>query len=529
MSKDRCPHCGEEGSLHAEIESALSRGALDESDRARLAAVARRGEEIEVKRSRGFLVLAALAAAVVLLVVAAKYVLEGGADSGAPPREKEAARSAARAPDLPPMPAEEPVPPKVPAPGGTKPPDSAAPGGAAPEPAKPTTPEAPPGAPAPIGVVSGRVETPDGRGIEGAKVTSGSLGGPGHFEVKSDASGEFRFEGVPEGRWFAEASAPSCVPRRLMDIVVKPEAGLGDLRVVLAGEGAAGTGAIEGTVLDRDGRPVAGAKVAVRGLAAAGTAGTETDAEGRFRIAPLLPGSYTVEIEGPSTRTRFVTVTPGKATRVDFAGSASLTGIVLDAGGNPMPGVIVRISPLDDEGRPRGGRYAPNQVETGPDGRFSIPNAGEGPHRVEVQSLEKGNSFAVALDPIRLTGQDQEVTLQLEESGIAGRITDAETREPPTERPHISLYRVKPWEYVAAAFLNADGSYRFRSVPAGTYRIYVYVNGYRQAQRDLDLGDGELKSGVDFELVKLVPGTVIFKVTDSAGAPVEGLYSWCHG
>ncbi|MEN8151762.1 MAG: carboxypeptidase-like regulatory domain-containing protein, partial [Planctomycetota bacterium] len=139
----------------------------------------------------------------------------------------------------------------------------------------------------------------------------------------------------------------------------------------------------------------------------------------------------------------------------------------------------------------------------------------------------KGNSFSVRLADLELDGRGQEVTLQLEGSGIEGRISAAATGEMPPGYVHIALYVVKPWAPAGTSRLDAEGRYRFRSVPPGKYQIRVSLRGYRPQRTDVDLASGELRTGVDFELVEKQPGTIIFSVKDLEGRPVEGLlFSW---
>jgi protocatechuate 3,4-dioxygenase beta subunit len=531
MSRERCPQCGEDGKFHAEVESALSRDALDPSERERLAAEARNRAGGPMARGRGSLVIVALAAAA-LLIVAARYVLEADPVAPAPPRETETARAPAPRPCLPPLPG---APAGAPAETGSVP-SAPAPGPAAP--AAAPAPAAPPaaesaGAPAPIGELSGVVVGTDGLPVAGAKVEAWCQDPdpeirPRHFRAESDPNGEFRFDGVPAGKWFIDAVASGHVSRRFTGLRLTPDSGLGGLRIVLAGEDPASAGAVEGIVTGRDGRPVEGATISVSGMSGGGMVQVKTDATGRYRAGPLVPGEHHVTLHDGSERSQFTSVTPGQTTRVDFGGGGTLRGTLMDTAGIPLAKAIVRIVPLDESGNYLGGKYQPSQATTSEDGRFEIPAVAAGRWQAKVQVLTKGDSFAVNLGILDLTGEDQEVTLRLRESGIAGRITDAETGEVPPGRPQISLYVIEPWGTAAMAFRNEDGSYRFRSVAPGRYRIYVHLEGYRKAQLDVELGDGELKTGVDFAMTKLVPGTVIFKVADESGAPVEGLRFTVH-
>ncbi len=520
MSGHRCPDCGGDDRLHEEIAAALRAGALSGGERTRLAAEARRASGgIEMKRGRGVLV-AIVATAAVLLIVATRYVLETPTAAPAPPRE---VPGTARAPA--------PVPP-APDPAERAPALPALP----PPPAPPAV--APPAAPAAGGEVSGLVTDTVGRPVAGARVELVAPGGAGGRELRTEADGTFRFADLPPGDWRLTVTADRHAPRDLAPFTVTAESGRAGLAIVLLSEERGETGAVWGSVAGRDGAPVAGARVQM----APGDGPesrlwmTTTDAEGIYRIAALPPGRYRIEVESPPpsdggppapARQRYVEVGAGDPVRVDFVDVRTLRGVVLDAAGEPMADVIVRLSPLDEKGHARGGQYSPIEVRTGPDGRFTIPNAEDGPHRVDVQSVSKDDPFAVRLPDVDLAAGDAEVTLTIPETGISGRVVLADTGEPPSERPQISLYTIEPWNYTAMAFMDGTGAYRFRGVPPGKYRIYVHLAGHRTAQADVTLSAGEARTGVDFAMVKPATGIVVVKVRDEAGAPVEGAdFGW---
>ncbi len=102
------------------------------------------------------------------------------------------------------------------------------------------------------------------------------------------------------------------------------------------------TGAVQGVVFNANGQPVAGA------LVAGGVAIVQTDANGFFRLDGVPAGRRAIEAGDPVTRRRGlaqVEVLPGQTVNasIRLEGRATITGRVLDANGNPVPGASVRL------------------------------------------------------------------------------------------------------------------------------------------------------------------------------------------
>ena len=113
-------------------------------------------------------------------------------------------------------------------------------------------------------------------------------------------------------------------PRRILDEILAPhgltvQEGPGGILVVVARPGPrAGTGRIEGTVVARDsGLGLPGATVRIAELATS----ARTDDDGRFVLAPIAPGSYTVEAIAPGyveQSTGSVAIAPASVRTVAF-------------------------------------------------------------------------------------------------------------------------------------------------------------------------------------------------------------------
>ncbi|HEX8821700.1 MAG TPA: carboxypeptidase regulatory-like domain-containing protein [Archangium sp.] len=213
----------------------------------------------------------------------------------------------------------------------------------------------------------GRVEGPDGQPVPGARVRvlTGQDGEsvlvPTSDHHESDARGEFRFH-APEGAT-VEARHPAHASARAE---VTPTVALARRLVLKLGkrEGTATATteeALAGRVVGGDGAAVPGARVSVVSAASAWPRGygdelgygTLTDAEGRFVVEGLEPGTYDVTA-------RLMGLAPGELRDVatgredlvlKLAWGATLAGTVSEAAnGKPVPsfslGVSTRRGPL---------------------------------------------------------------------------------------------------------------------------------------------------------------------------------------
>ena len=191
---------------------------------------------------------------------------------------------------------------------------------------------------------------------------------------RTDAQGRFALGAVPAGVARFDVALAQGVTRRGMPVWV-PARGPVVLDLTLKDPAA-----IEGTVRDAAGDPLAGATVSVRladrpngGLAWAARSTSAKD--GTFRLAPLGPGFVTrAEIECPGFVAlrggmAGVEIGPGETKRFDvsLAPGATLTGRVVDRDGRPLGDVLVHVSGTDDAWEELSWT-----TQTGADGRYHV-------------------------------------------------------------------------------------------------------------------------------------------------------------
>jgi hypothetical protein len=235
------------------------------------------------------------------------------------------------------------------------------------------------------GFIAGTVTSPDGAPLADAWVsatpelttlelmnldtshtTSPAMNlGPGGSDptpppVLTDARGHYELAGLFHMRYTVTAEAQRGQLRaRRVDVI--PDVTL-DLQTH-------GVSSITGTVTGPGG-PVAVFSVALRGP----TRADRSIAQGQFAFDHVEPGDYTVYVESLiGGGTGQITVAPGATATLDIALSVNgtVTGVVVDATGQPAGGMQVVVTRNDDQGSER---IRP-PVTTGPDGRFRIAHA----------------------------------------------------------------------------------------------------------------------------------------------------------
>jgi protocatechuate 3,4-dioxygenase beta subunit len=357
-----------------------------------------------------------------------------------------------------------------------------------------------------------------GAAAPGVEVRLTSLDRP-DFEqqvVATDAEGRFVFESLGPGeyRLLATSEDRHAVEERELgggDSPGAPEEvvlNLGEARYV------------EGTVQDTSRRPVAGASVALRPENEYVRAWkTVTDAQGHYRLGPVVPGSYVLDLSAP----RYVDLenSPLELTadtgRVDLSLRPALpvAGVLVDEEGRPVPEIRLVLShPAELPGE---FDLPPDMAWSDEEGRFSMdaPLVGEWIISISDEKyLSQSVRVQAPAENLRVVlsgGATVESTLT-DESGApveGARVILWSTRaqgmsernEMTDERGIATLRGIKPGSYVLEATLDHKGV-------------------ERRASKSLEArGSEQLQVALSFEEGWTLSGTVV----DSEGQPLAGI------
>ncbi|HEY8207023.1 MAG TPA: carboxypeptidase-like regulatory domain-containing protein [Myxococcaceae bacterium] len=345
--------------------------------------------------------------------------------------------------------------------------------------------------------------------IPGAKVSLYGEG-EGSREVPVAADGSCRMEGLRSGGYNLHATAKGF---RNPDVSLVHIHSGETAKVQLVLEPVE---SFEGTVLDPDGRPLAGATVCTLHPY---SDGEPTGDDGRFSLEKPQDGPVTLKASHDDYATTVISVTlPAPQLVVRLARGFDLDGVVLDAAGAPVQGALVEACD---------GRFdSPNLELLGCDDmRSSTTDAAGAFH---LRALSKGPLTLLAIrDRGGLPGQQvlkvlerataDRVTLQFSPAGrIAGIAVDELGH--PLQGVQVMMRAAQPGDDVRPnmGMVDSDeaGAFECPSLDVGEYEISGSLAGYQGA---------ETRAHTGAEAVKLVlrpEPKVRGRVVTSDGEPV---------
>jgi protocatechuate 3,4-dioxygenase beta subunit len=252
--------------------------------------------------------------------------------------------------------------------------------------------------------VTGRVVDETGRPLacqlellELDGVPSRALGELVHAEAGPD--GRFVLVRLPPGRHALNVAARGRVPQRAsVEIGNGSEQDLGDLAL------EAGL-VLAGRIRDPQGRPVALARVAAShdDENTVRTVTTESEPDGRFRIAGLPAGEVRLRVEAPGFAAARASASAGGAPiEITLHPGGSLLGMVVDDADRPVDSFTLE---AETSGGRRSGDESLRRDVMAPDGRFLVEDVAPGRYTVVISAPERAPATlsAVEVEPGRST------------------------------------------------------------------------------------------------------------------------------
>jgi protocatechuate 3,4-dioxygenase beta subunit len=348
--------------------------------------------------------------------------------------------------------------------------------------------------------LSGRVLAPDGTPVERFHLALTLPGavffdpGKSRGENVVDAQGQFRVRGLEPGKWQVQAGADGFGPMAPLEVLLPRAADEAPLVLTLQPEAS-----VAGSVLDPDGRPLAGARVTTpsdltetirRMRDASGVPQTLSDAEGRFVLTGLGPSVKAIL----ATHERFA---PSEALALELAPGEKITDVSLRlqrgarVTGEVYDKVGVRADGVQIVAQNRG-TFETSMSRTDGNGEFAFEHLAAGPWTITAMmneaaaagapdSLESTASF---LDNLRMEmvdlaeGEEKHVVLGAPpEAPVTVHGIVRHGKEPVTQGL-VSFMPdgMKSMQSMKMASLGGDGTFTVKLDAPGAYIVSVQAS-----------------------------------------------------
>jgi hypothetical protein len=383
----------------------------------------------------------------------------------------------------------------------------------------------------PAARISGRVVTAgDQRPVAGAEVQAATT--ERRFDLlppktTSDAEGRFRLEGLPGGAFDVTARKGDLVGTAPQTLFLGAGGHSQDVEIAVS-PGLSLSGTVKGG--EGDGKPLASAQLILT-LRAAGSLGpfdrsvsARSDKDGRFRLAGLLPGSYTLitSAEGRAVKMEELSLAQSLTRDVVLEAAPTLAGVVLTAGGQPAGGAQVEVT-VRGAGANRFG--AADHTVSDSQGRFTLSRLSAG---IATITARHGDETAEVKDlPLRAS-ERKELTVKLQPGAlVSGQVTWDEGGPAPDLRV-MGLQRGGGSDGREVRS-GPDGAFTVGPFTPGDISVVVMAPGARitwsslarPEQVDLKLTGGEHRTGVKLVAPRRT-GTIAGLVVGPDRQPVAG-------
>jgi uncharacterized GH25 family protein len=387
--------------------------------------------------------------------------------------------------------------------------------------------------------VAGRVVDDNGHGVAGARVTyhgasDWSQQADDRYDgITSGADGAFKFAALPSGSFRFSAVHPDYAPGQSAMVTLDGKHEQTGVTITVP---AGAT--VKGTVVDTEGKPVAGARVRVgrnsrRGMVFEPPRQAYSDGGGAFEIKGLPRHELAAVAmhETGSSKTEDVDTTNGDVSNVKLTidVTGTISGIVVDPQGAPVEGVQVSAGP---NWRAQGGggnftdfrlRGFPQELSDGA-GKFTLTGLAPGSYEITAmrsRGVSRGRRGA-ADGVIAETGtKDLKIVLQ-PEGGVKGKVAMSDGSVPDAFSISVGMTQ--------QSFISGDGSFELDALPPQTYRLSVRgptfttkeVEALVEPGKTADVGTITVQKGRMLAGTVVANGTPVPDATVYAGRQIIG-------
>jgi hypothetical protein len=362
--------------------------------------------------------------------------------------------------------------------------------------------------PEPAAGVRGRVVSTNGRPLPDATVRllSPDRVSTAIREVTSGRDGSFAINGVPVGRFLLRAEKPGFSAASVPITLQAKDSVTTVLRL-------ASIQLLEGVVQDGQGRPLGQAALFVWPTAGAesGVVESSSGPDGRFALAGLSPGAWTVMVEAPGFATlRLERVdVPGRPLVLRLQGEARiLGGLVVGPDSGPVQGARVE---LHGPALP-----APRQVSSNEKGLFLFEGLGFGRFVVRATSGQRVSGLEVVVIDAE-TGWLPPVKVVVGPGAtLTGRVLDDSGR--PLPRAEVETVATPADDAPTSVKTDGDGRFTIRPLPPGRYQVHARLRGHAMTDPPEVQLRAESPTQVQVRLPRAVQ--VLGQTIDETGLPV---------
>jgi hypothetical protein len=349
----------------------------------------------------------------------------------------------------------------------------------------------------------------------------------------TDARGRFAVGHLPAGTYDLLIGARGFAPLTVPGLVLPEGQGTTDLGTVMLGAGAA----VEGRVVDPQGRPIDGAEVRIakggRGMMIPFSRGDSsppdafTAADGSFRLADRSPGeSLDLTVSHPSYgpgSAPGVAVPTQEPVRIVLQPNSRVSGRALGADGKGIGGarlILSEMTPRSFGSLTRLSSGSFKEAVADEDGAFSYPEVAPGPIEITASAPRHQSAELKGLE-VKAGQELTGISLVLPPAAVVeGRVLGPDGRPVPGAEVGVLEAGTSPFGGSLGSFevarTDGDGRYALDGVALGPRTLKAEADGYGRAVRDLEVKEGA--NAADFTLDKGFE--VSGRVVDEAGAGV---------